>query len=160
MSTLPINKEATQLLRAFGETMVPMINFCEPVVSMLNDETCAVMIPLNHKTKNHLESMYFGALAVGADCAGGLLAMHHIQQSGEAVSIVFKNFTAEYLKRPQADVLFTCVDGSPIQAGVKEAIETQQRVNVPLHITATVPSLLGEEPVAKFVLTLSMKRIA
>jgi hypothetical protein len=37
-------------------------------------------------------------------------------------------------------------------------MDSGERENMPVHITATVPSKLGEEPIAKFVLTLSLKR--
>ncbi len=34
-----------------------------------------IRIPLGWRTRNHLGSMYFGALATGADLVGGLLVM-------------------------------------------------------------------------------------
>jgi len=40
---------------------------------------------------------------------------------------------------------------------IEEAVKTGERVNMPLKITATVPELSGDEPVAEFVLTLSLK---
>ncbi len=157
MVTGKINEEATFLLRSFGESLVPMINFCEPVVADLNDSSCTIVLPLNQKTKNHLGSMYFGALAVGADCAAGLLAMHHIQHCSQPISIVFKYSSAEYLKRPEGDVHFTCSDGDSVAQTVAAIVANPQRVTIPMHITATVPTLFGDEPVAKFVLGLSMK---
>ena len=40
---------------------------------------------------------------------------------------------------------------------IVEATKTGERVNMPLKITATVPEISGIEPVAEFVLTLSLK---
>ena len=101
--------------------------------------------------------MYFGALSVGADVAGGVLAMHLIQKSGRNISLVFKDFKADFLKRPEGNTHFTCNDGLAVKHLIEEAAKTGERVNMPLKITATVPELSGDEPVAEFVLTLSLK---
>ena len=50
----------------------------------LSDDKCVVKVPLKRRSRNHLRSMYFGALAAGADCAGGLIAMRLIETEGEA----------------------------------------------------------------------------
>ena len=47
-----------------------MIFYAAPRIIQLDEDGCAVKIPLGFRTKNHLGSMYFGALCVGADCAG------------------------------------------------------------------------------------------
>ena len=132
--------------------------FIGPTVSALSNDRCVVKVPLNRRTKNHWNSMYFGALAAGADCAGGLIAMKLIQERGNLVSLLFKDFQASFLKRAEGDVFFTCEDGEAIQKLVQKAIETGERENMPVRVTATVPSRLGAEPVAEFVLTLSLKR--
>jgi len=135
-----------------------MLFFISPSVVEMTDEKCVIKVPLTRRTKNHLNSMYFGALAAGADCAGGLMAMRLIQSKGKGVALIFKNFQAEFLKRAEGDVLFTCEDGIEIAELVRKAIETGERVEMPVHVVATVPSKLGDEPVAKFVLTLSLKK--
>lgn len=101
--------------------------------------------------------MYFGALAVGADIAGDVLAMALIRKSGRNISLVFKDFKVGFLKRPEGDTHFTCNDGQGVKNLIDETTKTGERVNMPLKITATVPEILGDEPVAEFVLTLSLK---
>lgn len=155
---LPAQVRETFLLRAFGFLKIPVLFFVSPSVVEMADERCVVKIPLNRRTKNHLKSMYFGVLAAGADCAGGLVAMRMIQEGGNKVSLIFKDFHAEFLKRAEGDVHFTCDDGLAIRELVQKATESGERENMPVHITATVPSKLGDEPVAKFTLTLSLKR--
>ena len=51
-----------------------------------------IKIPLKRRTKNHLYSMYFGALSVGADITGGFLAMMCIQKTNKRVALIFKDF--------------------------------------------------------------------
>lgn len=123
----------------------------------LDEEASEVKIPLNFWTRNHLKSMYFGALAIGADCAGGILAMQAIRRSGKKISLVFKDFHAEFLKRPESDVHFLCKDGKKIEKQVKQSIQSGERTEQTLTILATTPKISGEEPVAKFLLTLSLK---
>ena len=157
MSILSKQVKATWYLRYFGWKKVPLIYYCRPSVVELNREKAIIKIPIKRRNRNHLNSMYFGVLAVGADVAGGLLAMDQIRRSKKKVSLVFKDFKADFLKRPEGDTIFTCKDGLAIEKLVQEAIESGERVNMPLKITATVPTIFGDEPVAEFGLTLSLK---
>jgi hypothetical protein len=100
--------------------------------------------------------MYFGVLAVGADITGGFLAMDPIQESGRKITLIFKDFKADFLKRPEGDVHFICRDGLAIKELVKTATNSGERHNYKLNIEATVPSL-SPDVVAKFELTLSLK---
>lgn len=154
---LPKTLRETMMLRAFGLTKVPMILYCAPVVEKLDEQGCSLRIPLTYRTRNHLNSMYFGVLTVGADCASGMIAMYHIRESGEDISLIFKDFKAEFLKRAEGDVVFRCDDGAAIGAMVKQAAATGERVHRTLKLVATVPSI-SPEVVAKFEITLSLKK--
>lgn len=147
----------TIFLRLFGLAKIPMLFACSPEVVRMETEETIVKIPLNFMTKNHLGCMYFGVLAMGADCAGGLLAMSLIKKSKKKVSLLFKDFKADFLRRAEGDVYFSCKDGKKIAAQVKDAIRKKARVNRTLKIVATTPSVSGDEPVANFELTLSIK---
>ena len=57
----------------------------------------------------------------------------------------------------EGDVHFICEDGFAIQELIEIAEETGERQNLPLNITATVPSI-SPDPIAKFILTLSIKK--
>ena len=149
--------KATWFIRYFGLSKVPLIFYCRPSVIKITEETTVIKIPFKRRNKNHLESLYFGALAVGADVAGGALAMDLIRKSGRNISFVFKDFKADFLKRPEGDTYFTCNDGQAVKNLIYETTKTGERVNMPLKITATVPGISKNEPVAEFVLTLSLK---
>ena len=71
----------TWLIRFFGFAKVAMIYYCKPKVIYVDDNSLEIKVPLNRRTRNHINSMYFGALSVGADITGGFLAMPHIQKS-------------------------------------------------------------------------------
>lgn len=152
-----MNKQ-TLGVRMWALKNVFLLWLASPTVLEVNERRCVVRIPLNWKTKNHLGSMYFGALCIGADVSGGLIAFHFMQEKKAKLSFVFKDVKASFLKRPEDDVIFTCEDGASIQETFNRAIETGERQESTVHIVATCPKKLGEEPVATFELTLSLKK--
>lgn len=156
---LPAETRATFWLRLFGLGKIPMLAYVRPRVTHISPERIAVMIPLRRRTRNHHGSMYFGALGIGADCAAGTLAMHLMRQHPERISLIFGAFQAEFHKRAEGDVEFVCSEGRAIAALVAQAAKSEERVEMPVRVTATVPAL-GNEPVATFTLTLSLKRRA
>lgn len=156
MTTLEI---ANKHLKHFGEKLIPMIGFCQPEILTMTDEVVEILIPLKPETKNHLNSMYFGALAVGADAAGGFLAITKAEQMGKKISLAFKAVKAEFLARPEDDVVFVCRDGKLIDKMLAETVETGERVNHPVRITALCPKINGDQPMAEFELTLSVKAV-
>lgn len=147
----------TLALRWFGLTRIPLLFYVGVSVTELTPERMVVKIPLRRRTRNHLGSMYFGVLCAGADCAAGAFAMYLIRQQPEHISLVFKDFKAEFLKRAEGDVEFICDQGKEIAELVTQAAASGERIERQFDVTATVPSL-GNEPVARFKLTLSLKR--
>jgi acyl-coenzyme A thioesterase PaaI-like protein len=149
----------TWSMRLFGWLKIPLLASVRPTVVELSETRCVVRIPLRRWTRNHLGSMYFGALAIGADCAGGLLAMDQIKRSCGQISLVFKSFQATFLKRPESDVYFICEDGEAIRDQVRRTLASEDRITEPMAIQAAVKAPDGSfEPVATFILELSLKR--
>lgn len=147
----------TLSLWGFSLLKIPLIFLVSPRVVEVTDKRCEIIIPLNRLTRNHLGSMYFGTLAIGADCAGGLFAVEAIKATKKNVVFIFKDFKAEFLKRPESDVHFVCEDGEKVKKAVAQAVKTKQRVNSTVKIMAYAPKKSGKDPVAEFDLTLSLK---
>jgi hypothetical protein len=148
----------TALLRLLG-LRIPMILFAGPRVLALDDAGCDLEIPLTWRTKNRLiGAMYFGALCVGADLAGGLPAARIMLARHPGMRLVFADLKAEFLKRADGDVLFRNRDGARVAEAVARAAASGERVTIPLEVIASVPARYGEEPVAKFSLSLSLKQ--
>ena len=148
----------TFLIRYFGFVKIPLILFVRPTIYHVDDKTVVIKIPFRRRTKNHLKSMYFGAMAVGADIAAGFLAYIKIRENNLNISLIFKNFSAEFLKRAEDDTYFTCQDGIIINNLIEQASESQERVEEHINVIATVPSKFGDESVANFKLGLSLKK--
>jgi hypothetical protein len=101
--------------------------------------------------------MYFGAMAIGAELAAGIIAMKLIRNSKWKISMVFKNFTGDFIKRAEGHTYFICEDGEKIKKLVEQAIKSDERVEETINVVATVPTKMVDEPVAKFSLTVSLK---
>ncbi len=147
-------------LKLFGLTKIPLLLFVNPTIVSMNDEEVELKIPLNFRTKNHLNSLYFGSLAVGADTAGGLLATKFIHESKQKVHLSFKDFRAEFIRRAEGDTYFSNRQGKEIKAMVDEVIANPGlRKNLTLQIEAhtKLKSQAVRELVAKFDITLSLK---
>lgn len=149
----------TLSVRALGWWKIPLIAAVWPTVVELEGDRCVIRIPLRRRTRNHLGSMYFGALSIGADIAGGLLAVQMIRAEKAKVSLAFKSFKADFLKRPESDVYFVCEEGARIRALVAKTLVSEERHTEPIALRAEVrPSGGPVETVAEFVLELSLKR--
>jgi acyl-coenzyme A thioesterase PaaI-like protein len=149
----------TALVRAYALAKIPLLFFAGPTIIALNDERCEVSLPYSKRNKNHLNSMYFGALCIGADIAGGLIAQRLLDQlpRGKKGALIFKDFKADFLKRAEGDTVFTCLEGPQIRALIERCTASGEREDIPVRVTATVPSKFGSEPVAEFILSLSIK---
>jgi acyl-coenzyme A thioesterase PaaI-like protein len=154
---IPEKLKNTIYVRLFGLLKVPLIFYVSPKVLVLDDNSCEILIPLNRRTKNHLHSMYFGVLCTGADIAGGLVAMNEIDKSKRKIALSFKDFNAEFLKRAHGDVIFKCNQAKEIKNFVQDVITSKERMNYKVNIDAFVAGKEVEGPVAKFILTLSLK---
>ncbi|MBU8872024.1 MAG: DUF4442 domain-containing protein [Gemmatimonadales bacterium] len=152
--------KATWSLWMFAWTKIPLIALLRPTVMEANAERCVLRIPLTWLAKNHLRSMYFGALCIGADLAGGLIAMNLIRFRRSRVTFLFKDFQAEFLKRAEGPTVFTCIDGRKMGDLLDLAEQSGEREEDTVAVIATVPDKLGDEPVAVFQLTISMKKRA
>lgn len=145
--------KSTLLLRSFGLAKVPLLFATSPKVTDITDASCSIEMPFRKIIKNHLGSVYFGALAIGADCCIGFLAVHKINKSKKKVNLVFKSFKANFLKRAEGHITFRCEEGALIQEMLDETLASGERVNKVISAFA----LVNGEVVAEFELELSLK---
>src|ERR1035441_9882884 len=89
-------------MRLFGWLKIPLLASVHPTGVELSETRCVVRIPLRRWTRNHLGSMYFGALAIGAYCTGGLLPMSQITRSRSKIPLTFKSFQATFPNSPES----------------------------------------------------------
>ena len=76
------------------------------------------------------------------------------------ISFVFKDFTAQFLKRAEGDVLFISNEGRGVDELLDLAVQTGQRQEKKFYSYAVVPSIDPNVKVAEFTVTLSIKPIS
>jgi acyl-coenzyme A thioesterase PaaI-like protein len=149
----------TAMVRAWSLQNVFFLWLASPKILELTDERCVVRVPLNWRTRRRdIHAMYLGTLCMGADVAAGLIAFKLVRERKLNVNFLFKDMKAEFLKRAEGPVHFTNSEGRMIQDLLKRALETGERQEATVPVIATVPSKFGDEPVARFALTLSLKK--
>ena len=150
-------RKANWGLKLFAWRYIPLIGFCSPRIVRMDSKTLEVTMPHGWRTKNHLGSIYFGALAIGADLAGAFLVFSKAKARGVNANFAFKDVQGQFLKRPEEKVHFTSHDGDIIDAMIDETLASGERINKPVSVVVTCPSLHGDEAMASFTLTLSVK---
>lgn len=154
MSDVPLIERIKYQL--FFLMKIPLIFFARPKIITLNKEQVQILIPFSRRSKNHINSMYFGALLIGADLAAGLMAMTQTTGRKQKVVPVFKSVKGDFLKRVEGDALFTCDAGEQAKEMIEECINTGERVTQDIPIYVTSPGQ-GDEILATFTLALSVK---
>jgi acyl-coenzyme A thioesterase PaaI-like protein len=142
------------LLFLLSRFKIPMIGFVKPKLLVLNDSDVEVKIRLRRRSKNHLNSMYFGALAIGADVAAGIHTFYFSDKLGMKVSFAFKGMNAEFLKRAESDIIFKCDQGEIIKKAILKSNAEKVRINETVIVNAFDNS---NEIVAKFDMIVSVK---
>lgn len=149
--------KANFLLRLFGIMKIPLLAWVRPTIVTMNETTTELKVPLSRRTKNHLNVMYFGALAMGAEAAVALKAFEEIHKSKKRVDFIFKDFQANFLKRAEGSVHFYCDEGPGVRELVQLAIDSGERQTKTFRSYAKVPSVNPDEIVAEFKVTMSLK---
>lgn len=153
-------KKINRLLWQLGVFKIRMIGYVFPKVKHFSEEKLIIRIPLSRRTKNHMNSMYLGALAVGADLAAGLPIAFMAREQKLKLSLAFKSMKSEYLKRPDSAVYFEVVDLKQFEQMIQESISKKERITKEIYVPAYVNyENDNKEKVAEFYMGLSIRVI-
>lgn len=141
----------------FGALKVPMIFYLRPRVEELGDERAIVRVPLSRRARNHLGSMYFGALTTAADMVPGMMAVTLGRKHGRRVSFAFRDCEVQFTRRALGDVRFLCGDAKALEDAILESIQDRERKQVRMRVSATCRGKGRDEQVAEFAMTLSVR---
>ncbi len=150
---LPEKTKANLLLKAFSLGKVPLLFLTGASIQSIDVNHCQIKMPFNKLIKNHLGSVYFGALAIGADACVGFLAAYQIEKTQRPISLVFKSFEAQFLKRAEGPTIFSCDQGERINELIQKCMKTGERH----HDKIAAKAMCRGEIVAEFQLELSLK---
>lgn len=151
------NLKLTAFVNLYGLFKIPLILFVSPRVVEASEKRFVVKIPLSYRTKNHLNSMYFGAMGIGAELSIAAAAVSAISESKQKIDFIFKDFSGQYLKRGDGDVHFICDEVESVKALIEEAKTNPNRLERKLKGYAIVPKTSETDPVMTYELTLSVR---
>ena len=154
---IPQRIQDNLILRYIGFFKIPLVNFVGLKMVKRDENQCTLSMPLNRKTKNHVNSVYFACMTAGADLTAGFPVILEIIRLKKNIIPIFKDMSAEFYKRAEGEIYFTSKQNKEIKEVIDKAISTGERYNIPVEVIATVPKAFGDDPVAKFTLNLSLK---
>lgn len=150
-------KKARRSLFFLGLFKIPMIGYVGPKLIEMDAEKIVLKIPYKRRTLNHLKSIYLGAMVIGADLVAGFHAYAIGESMNKNISIVFKNFNSTFLKRPESDLFFVCIEGVKVKKMIERSIENGERITEDIIIKAYTNYPDHPEHIADFTLGLSVK---
>jgi hypothetical protein len=151
------NLKMTAFIHLYGLLKIPLVLFVSPRVVESTESKFVLKLPLKRKNKNHLGSMYFGALGIGAELSIAAAAVIAISEAKQKIDFVFKDYTAEYLKRGDGDVHFIFEDVAAVKALIEESKTNPNRIERKFKGHAIVPSKSTTDSIMNYELTLSVK---
>lgn len=151
------NLKFTAFVHIYGLLKIPLLLFVSPRVVEMSKERFVIKIPLGYRTKNHLNSMYFGALGIGAELSIAAPAVKAIADSKQKIDFIFKDYSGQYLKRADGDVHFICEEIEQVISLIEEAKTNPERLERKMRGYAIVPKNSLTEKIMTYELTLSVK---
>ncbi len=124
-------------LKLFLLQRMPMGFFSALRVDRIDDVGATVSLPFNTITKNPFKSLYFGAQAMAAEFATGILAMNAVMESNKPISMLVFDMEAHFRKKAITRVSFNCEQTQEIVEAIKHTVETGEGVTVKVKSVGT-----------------------
>ncbi|WP_339702052.1 DUF4442 domain-containing protein [Algoriphagus aquimarinus] len=132
---------------------LPSAIFWKFRIKELDAEKCVVTIPYSWRTQNPFKSIYFAAMAGAGELTTGALCQLAISGLGK-YSMLVVDFRAEYFKKANQKITFTCEQGQEL-FNLVESLQPNDTGKLTMISSGKNPQ--GEE-VARFYVTWSFKR--
>ena len=116
---------------------------------------CAISMPYGWRNQNPFQSMYFAAQSMSAEMSTGMLCMLAIEHSGENIAMLVSDNKAQFTKKTNRHVTFTCNDGKKMFDAVAETCRTGEPVLVEMRTVGVMDN--GVE-VSNFSFTWTVKK--
>ena len=105
-------------------------------IDIVTLDTASVFIKFGFLNQNPFKSMYFACQAMAAEMTTGLLAMGHIEDHSENVSMLVLDFHASFSKKAVGKVKFISSDGLLVKKAIQKSIDTRQGVSCSMESKA------------------------
>jgi len=134
---------------------LPMAALAGVKLIFLDEEKAVAIVPFMRRNKNPFKSMYFAVQSMAAELSTASLAMLALKSLEADVALIITENRAEFNKKAQTEISFTCVDYSEFKKAFNELKNAGDTTSVTAKTIGTNSE--GEE-VAVFYFTWSFKR--
>lgn len=125
-------------MRLFLFWKLPAAWFMGIGVRACDEERAVVALPYGWRSQNPFRSTYFAAQCAAGELSTGLLCLTHLQEQ-PPVSMLVTRVEAEFFKKADATLLFTCTAGKEVaqlvgrilQSGEAETLTMVSRGQLP-----------------------------
>ncbi|NJL75737.1 MAG: DUF4442 domain-containing protein [Saprospiraceae bacterium] len=138
----------------FMFTKLPGAMFFGIRVKILTPANAAVTLPYRWSTKNPFRSIYFAAQCAAGELATGILVMLALQGRASA-SILVSQVRAEFTKKANSLITFTCHQGQEVIETVEKVIAMDDAQTITMMAVGNNDK--GEE-VSKIYITWTIKK--
>ncbi len=142
-------------LRLFLWWKLPAAAFMGVRLVHLDAGRAAVRLPYGWRSQNPFRSIYFAAQCAAAELSTGLPAWLAVQEQPVPVSMLVTHLEAEFLKKADQPLLFTCAALPDIAHAVAQATQSDEAQLLRVLSVGTLPD--GTEA-AKVWVSWSFKR--
>ncbi|MCC7507324.1 MAG: DUF4442 domain-containing protein [Saprospiraceae bacterium] len=118
------------------------------------NEKAVVRLPFGWRSQNPFRSTYFAAQCAAGELSTGILALA-ILQDMPPVSMLVVSIEAEFYKKADSTLQFTCEEGDALEACIRKAVESGEAQTYRATSAGCLPD--GTEA-AKVWITWSFKR--
>lgn len=152
---MTLNK-LTWMIRLLSLLKVPLLGLCLPQVKALDSQKAIVQIRRWWLTSNHVGSMYFGALAMGAELSVATQLLMRMGAEKLPVTFIFKDAQFQFLSRAEGNVSFQTDEVPKVDELIAECLKTKTRCDKTINGYAyTIDDPLKK--ILTYQITLSIK---
>lgn len=143
------------VFRAFAFMKLPAAWVAGLKVTELTDAKGVTSVPFKWLNQNPFKSMYFAVQSMAAELSTGALVLLAAEGYKPSIATLIVDIGAEFPKKANGKVFFTCHDGHKAFAAVERCIETGEPEVVRMETTG---EMADGTVVSKFHFTWSVKQ--
>lgn len=102
-------------------------------VSFLDVSCCKVHVRHRWINQNPYKSMFWAVQGMAAELSTGILLTKKIEDSGKRISMLVTHNKASFTKKARGKIVFTCQQGSEIDAVLSTAIASGEGQTIWMH---------------------------
>ena len=135
-----------------------MLVWVSPQIVEVGELSTTIRIPLNFRTKNGFNSMFFAAIASGIDLTGGFYGFGLAEEAN--MGILYKDVNIHFKRRVDEDLTLITRNNPSVRKAIREAEQTGERFSIPVSVEGYCLSYSDEKPVVSATATLSLKKLS